>query len=389
MEFSYISLNPVPVTKPDQTTIDSVRTYEGIPSIEQIPSGRLFAAWYSGGYGEGYDNYALIKYSDDRGKTWSETVAVVDPPTPFIRAFDSVLWYAPNGKLYWFWAQSCAGAANSNEVFDGIAGVYYSILENPDDTPENFRFSPSRRIANGIMLNKPTVLKDGTWALPCSIWHWQDHYKRHESLGIKPGAYMVVSTDQGEHFSVRSMIKTTNIEGGCNFDEHIFIERKDGSICCYIRTDSGIAECISKDGGYTWETPYLSKTLISSGTRFFLKHLRSGKLLAVINASPKKREKLTAFLSEDDGLTWNKGLLLEAREGVSYPDAAEGSDGIYITYDRERYAGGYILMSRVTEEDIMAGQLVSADSVLNQEIAHSAPCPVETPTVDEIAGKKA
>jgi hypothetical protein len=31
-------------------------------------------------------------------------------------------------------------------------------------------------------------------------------------------------------------------------------------------------------------------------------------------------------------------------------------------------------MSRISEADIMAGKVVTAGSVLNQEIAHSAPC---------------
>ena len=375
MNFSYISLDPVPVTPPGPRSADGVRTFEGIPGIEQIPSGRLFAVWYSGGYSEGYDNYALLKFSDDRGKSWSKTVAVVDPPAPNVRAFDPAIWYAPNGKLYWFWAQGCGGFSDSTEIFDGIAGVWCSILENPDDEAENFRFTPPRRIANGVMMNKPTVLKDGTWALPCSIWYSaKGKYLRHDSLGILHGAYMVVSTDEGEHFSVRGRIDASQTEGGNSYDEHLFIERKDGTICCYIRAARGIAESISTDGGVTWSKPELSKTLISPSSRFFLKRLRSGRLLAVINASSSKRENLTALLSEDDGLSWPYSLLLDPRTGVSYPDGTEGIDGIYLTYDRARYSGGYILMSRISEADIMAGKVVTAGSVLNQEIAHSAPC---------------
>lgn len=374
MNFSYISLDPVQVSTENIEILDAERTFEGIPSIEKIPSGRLFAVWYSGGYGEGFDNYALLKISDDNGMTWSKTAAVVNPPAHDVRAFDPVIWYSPDGKLYWFWAQGCGGEANSMEVFDGIAGVWFSILENPDDAPENFRFTPSRRIANGIMMNKPTVLKDGTWCLPCSIWAGNE-YLQHESLGVCHGAYMVVSTDMGKTFSVRGRLDTSKLCEKNSFDEHIFIEREDGSICCYVRTAEGIGESVSTDGGMTWSEMVKSASLTAPSSRFYLKKLKSGRLLAIVNDSEKKREKLTAFLSEDDGRSWKYSLLLDPREGVSYPDGVETADGIIAVYDKDRVKGGFIYMVQITEKDIMAGALTDSSSFLQREVAHSASIP--------------
>ena len=89
-----------------------------------------------------------------------------------------------------------------------------------------------------------------------------------------------------------------------------------------------------------------------------------------------KRDHLTALLSEDDGKTWKYKLLLDERNYVSYPDVAEGPDGyLYIVYDRERgdkkaslkdaYAAAReILYAKITEADIMAGELVSSESKL-------------------------
>ena len=88
------------------------------------------------------------------------------------------------------------------------------------------------------------------------------------------------------------------------------------------------------------------------------------------------RNNLTALLSEDEGKTWPYTLLFDGRMNVSYPDAVEADDGyIYITYDRER--GGFgkslegvlsaareILYARVTEDDILAGKLISEGSRL-------------------------
>ena len=84
------------------------RKWQGIPSIEISPGGRLWAAFYTGGADEGKDNFVLLKKSDDYGKTWSDPIAAVDPPDE-VRAFDQCLWFDPDGRLWLFWAQSLGG----------------------------------------------------------------------------------------------------------------------------------------------------------------------------------------------------------------------------------------------------------------------------------------
>ena len=46
---------------------------------------------------------------------------------------------------------------------------------------------------------------------------------------------------------------------------------------------------------------------------------------------------------------------------------------IELIYDFDRSKGGYIFLSRITEEDLLAGRLVSPDSALNLEVSHSRP----------------
>ena len=109
-------------------------------------------------------------------------------------------------------------------------------------------------------------------------------------------------------------------------------------------------------------------------SRFFLRRLRSGRLLLISNDSPCARERLSAFLSEDDGLSWPYRLLLDNRKQVSYPDAAESPAGtISLIYDCNRCNGGYIFLSQITEEDILAGSLVTPASFLGREVSHSRP----------------
>ena len=77
------------------------------------------------------------------------------------------------------------------------------------------------------------------------------------------------------------------------------------------------------------------------------------------------RSKLKAFLSEDDGLTWKGGLMLDERKGISYPDGFQAPDGtLYISYDRNRSSDGEILLARFTEAEVLSGTLTHPNSKL-------------------------
>src|SRR4029079_13547510 len=135
------------------------------------------------------------------------------------------------------------------------------------------------------------------------------------------------------------------------------------------RTSYGIAQAESFDHGATWvnERPFTNERGVN--TRFFLRKLKSGSLLLVVNDAPRGRSHMTAMLSEDDGKTWPYKLLLDDRKGVSYPDGTEASNGcIHITSDNGRYEKDEqeILFAKSTEADIKAGKLVSEGSQLQQ-----------------------
>jgi hypothetical protein len=149
------------------------------------------------------------------------------------------------------------------------------------------------------------------------------------------------------------------------FDEHMIAERSDGSLLMYVRAVYGIGQAISTDRGRTWSDGEKAPAQ-HINSRFFLRRLKSGRLLLVHNASPdrKTRSHLTASLSEDGGASWKGGLLLDDRNQVAYPDGVQAEDGrIYITYDRERTRAKEILMAVFTEDDVLRGS-PSSDSRL-------------------------
>jgi hypothetical protein len=78
---------------------------------------------------------------------------------------------------------------------------------------------------------------------------------------------------------------------------------------------------------------------------------------------------MTARLSTDDGKTWSKGLLLDSREQVAYPDGTQAQDGrIFVIYDHDRQGAGEIMMAVFDEADVLAGHVVSAHSRLAQVV---------------------
>lgn len=328
------------------------RAFTGIPSMAVAPKGRFWATWYAGVTpGEDVNNYVVLSTSGDGGKTWNE-VLVVDPDAGGpVRSFDPELWVSPHGRLFFFWAQMEKGR------HDVEHGVW--CIETSDPDAAQPKWSQPRRVGDGVMMCKPLVLSSGEWVLPISRWREHDE-----------SAQMIVSTDAG---------KTWTRRGGCNvpkdtrqFDEHMFVERKDGSLWLLVRTTYGIGESVSTDRGQTW--PELKpSSILHTPSRFFVRRLASGNLLLVKHGpldTRTSRSHLSAFVSKDDGKTWSGGLLLDERLGVSYPDGQQTPDGlIRIIYDYNRVSDRNILMATFREEDVLAGKDVSGSVKLRQLVS--------------------
>jgi len=336
-------------TQPGKAYADDTRLFQGIPGMERAANGRLWALWYAGGTGEGELNYVALVTSKDDGNTWSGPKLVIDPPGP-VRAYDPAIWHDPSGRLWVFWAQSY-------RWWDGRSGVW-AITTNESDL-ENPQWTQPRRICNGIMMNKPTVLANGDWLLPVAVWKQsaKNSIEYRFDLPEEQGGNIFISKDNGKSFQ---FLGRTNVPQR-TFDEHMIVERKDKSLWTLVRTSYGIGESISNDGGKTWSAGKAS-SIPHINARFFIRRLKSGNLLLVKHnpQNKKTRSDLTAYLSNDDGKTWQGGLLLDERSGVSYPDGIESEDGtLYLIYDYSRTGEKKILMSTFKEEDVLAGKPVS------------------------------
>lgn len=332
------------------------RLWQGIPGIEVTKKGRIFITFYSGGTREQINNFVVLLKSDD-GIHFGEPIAVTFKEN--FRCFDPCLWIDPLGRLWFIWS------------FAPENGVYAAICEDPD--ADELVWSEVRKIGNDVMMNKPTVLSTGEWHFPITVWptRLDEMNPIYTTTDPDRKAFVYQTTDYGETFTKL---------GGANVpericDEHMILELNDGTLAMFVRTLYGIGVAYSYDRGNTW-TEGEDSGLKGPNSRFHIKRLKSGRIFLINHYDFNGRNNLTAMLSEDEGKTWPYKLLLDERDNVSYPDCVEHEDGyLYITYDRERGAFRYsldkvyedareILISKITEEDIIQGKLISPHSKL-------------------------
>jgi sialidase-1 len=350
-------LNTNPLPKYDYDKLDYGMTI----GIDRTPKGRIWACWVAGG--DSPKAFFVLATSDDDGNSWSKPRLVVDAHSPTLPRERSTLvgnlWTDPTGRLWLFFDQSM-------DMFDGRAGVWAATCDDPDaDQP---KWSAPRRLAHGVMLNKPTVLKSGEWLAPISLDQrggFGPFKGLFAELDPLRGASVFASNDQGKTWTRRGAATFPNPD----WHEHMIVERKDSSLWMLGRTSKGIVQSESTDGGRTWSAATEPSGIRQPNARFFLRRLASGRLLLVKHGdridAHDGRVKLSAWLSNDDGKSWTGGLILDDRKGVSYPDGFQSPDGtIYISYDRNRSTDGEVLLARFAEADIDAKKLVGSKSAL-------------------------
>ncbi|MDO5552946.1 MAG: sialidase family protein [Planctomycetia bacterium] len=370
-EYPTDAMSVPPVLRPVPGYLqDSARKFQSAPSLTVSPQGRLWVAWHTGTHpSEGEENCHVVASSGDGGESWSEPLFATDMPGP-LRTLDPGLWTDPNGKVWLFFAYLYG-------QWDGRGGIWVMSPVDPED--EHSDWSAPRRICHGFMKNKPLVTSDGRWLFPVEFMagtpcnYSQGKYIARDTLP-KEVVFDLPELNNANVFESLDQLHTVHYLGQANVPkevrscyEHMVVEKRDGTLWLLCRVAYGIGESFSRDGGKTW-TELVPSRIANPDSRFFIGRLASGNLLLVKNGpvdTQTGREKITAFVSKDDGQTWLGGLVLDPRNNVSYPDAVQGQDGtIYVVNDYSRYDAKEIVLHRFREEDVLAGSLVSQGSRL-------------------------
>ncbi|TWT64338.1 exo-alpha-sialidase [Rubinisphaera italica] len=365
----------------------NLRIFQGCPQVEISEGGRLWATWFGSNiqaerapYHK--DQFSVISTSADGGKTWKE-VFVFDPSELLGGgASDPMLWKDPQGNIRFI------GLRNID--FKGQDEFASSAWEFTMLDPENEHtaWTAPRLLGNkNISVMKPLIFADGT------IMRSMDDFK---FVGIpdKVRIRFLKEDVNGKPIFVSEF----PVDNDAVFAEQMPIIRKDGSLFTFYRARRGQKFAESFDGGKSWKLGGYYPMQFSINTKCILKTLPSGKVLLVANDVQMKREndkkiyyytdengkerelekhktprtRMTAYLSDDDGKTFTHKMLLCDEGQISYPSATLNKDGaIYIVYDQGRGEIGQhtIFLSKITEEDILAGKLVKGEGFLNNIVS--------------------
>ena len=334
------------------------RQFQAMATIAITKGGRIFTSWETGGFTEPHpDQFIVVKYSDDDGKTWSDDLfhietKIVDDKLIFVA--DSCLWVDPEGKLHLYWTQE---DVNKDDEFFEVQHFKPSKLENcysdcsiqgwiwGDDTvgctwemvcddpdAEEIVFGEPHYAFDYGMINKPLVTKSGRWIF--------SKYR----LDLK--VHFAYSDDKGKTY--------TEIEPICDKTyqdvEPCLFEKEDGTLVCIWRAPQYLRVNYSYDNGETW-TPIENTDIETCFSKACVLKLPDGRVFLVNNDDQKDRIRLSFYVSEDEGKTWEK-CWLDPRWHVQYPDIDYHNGFVYVVYDRERFRKRQIMFAKINVSEI-------------------------------------
>lgn len=342
---------------------DGHKSYR-IPAIIRLPGGDILA------FCEGrVDNAAdfgdiniVMKRSRDDGKTWDAMEVIVDAdslqagnPAPVVDISDPAF---PRGRIFLFYN---TGNNHEGEVRkgNGLREVWYKTSDDNGLTwrkavniteqvhrPNQSQFNPEynfpedwRSFANtpghAIQFSEGRYKGRIFVAANHSAGDPQEQFKDYRAFGF-------YTDDHGKTFHISEDV---NLPGS---NESTSVELSNGRLMMNSRNQRGDIRArivsVSSDGGATWDTTYFDRSLpdpVNQGSILGL----GGKKIAFSNAADlKRRDNLTLRISNDEGRTWKKSIVVDkspdgkAMSFTAYSDLVKlPGKRIGVLYERDGY----------------------------------------------------
>jgi sialidase-1 len=339
-----------------------------IPAVVALPNGELLA------FAEGRVNNSadfgdiniVMKRSKDNGKNWGELTMLVDQtilqagnPAPVIDLQDPLF---PKGVVYLFYN---TGNNHENEIRkgNGVREVWFirsfdqaktwsepvnitSMVHKPlqPGVNVNYNFKEDwRSYANtpGHAMQFQKGKYKGRMLIPAnhSVGPPQPQFRDYH-------AHAFYSDDHGKTFQLSPSV---DIDGS---NESIATELKNDRMLMSIRNQRGDIRnrilAYSSTGGEKWDTAYFEKQLhdpVCQGSIITIGYKKGKAIVASSNAADERnRNNLTIKISNDEGKSWSRAILVDKNE-TAKNDWTAYSDLVLINkkcvgilYERNNYA---------------------------------------------------
>ena len=327
------------------------RQWEGLVTVA-VTGNRIWTAWYTGGVKEPDPfNYIAIAYSDDDGQTWVDPYIVIDHEDPEQKGVCCNLphLYVDNGDL----------------IVQYLSQYLYNVrIENPGAPSINDLVIHDPVLISDIKIHKaPTRLTDED-GKTISVVAYETRVGFTENRGT---TYIDVWDETTSKYVHRASLVSPNASHR-SWPESQVVELERGKWLVASRiesgTNGGVEIAISNDYGKTWGTyqDNQPEPFIGPGSKGHIMQLSTGHILVVNHDTTSSRSSMCAYLSTDHGQTYPYKLSLDSRNDVSYPSAFEKDGYIYIVWDKGRYTEKELRISKITEQDIIDGEVTSSGS---------------------------
>ncbi|HBE41285.1 MAG TPA: sialidase [Bacteroidales bacterium] len=269
-----------------------------------LRNGRILFIYshFAGASGGDFGNaYLASRYSDDKGKTWSQKDEKVVGQEGDMNVMSISLLRLQNGEIALFYARknSASDCIPMMRISTDEAKTWSDPVQCITDRKEYFVLNNDRVVQ----------LKNGRLLMPVSL---------HISPGgvwgpssAKGMMYCYISDDNGRNWKA---VKEVPNPEDIILQEPGVIELKNGDILMFMRTGEGVQYVsYSKDSGETW-SPASRGNIISPRSPASIERIPStGDLLLVWNnnGTDQKRTPFNIAVSKDEGKTWENMKILE------------------------------------------------------------------------------
>jgi len=330
------------------------------PGIVEFANGDLLVSWYRGSGERKADDVAVLGSWKRKGSDrWSEPFVMADQPD--FPDCNTCMHLDKEGRLWLFWPTIIANSWEScltryrmatpadlktegsptwsseglvllkpDDFGAEAEAVFTKLLQErvPQPVPAGLQSVfdlAKKRVRDKLYQRlgwqprcKPTALPSGRILLPL--------YTDTFSISI-----MAISDDGG-----RSWYASKPIYGLGNIQPAV-VRRDDGTLIAYMR-DNGPANRVqvstSTDDGVNWSISESSE-IPNPGSGLDAVRLRNGHWVLLLNDTQEGRNRLTLYLSDDEGRSWKWHRAIEdhPKGSYHYPCIIQGNDdGLHLIY---------------------------------------------------------